>query len=119
VEKLKDLYVWDAITAEEYRSRREELERQLLLLPDRDKLVTFDQHRQVLVSISANIEIATPSRRQELLGMLIERVVASGRAIQEIVWAPAARPFFGADRTVLVDGVVVLARPEGLEPPTL
>gem|GEM_PF-4924825 len=121
LEKLKDLYLWEAVTAAEYQAKREDLERQLLLLPDHDKLVTFDRHREVLVSMADNIEMATPARRQELLGMLIERIVASGQKIEQIIWTPAARPLFGVGGAVLAEsgGVDVLARPEGLEPPTL
>ncbi len=82
LEKLKDLYVWESITAAEYHAKRDKLERQLLLLPDHDKLVTFDHHRDVLVSMADNIEKATPALRQELLGMLVERVIASGRRVR-------------------------------------
>ena len=121
LDKVQDMYEWGHLQEAEYRAKREDLERQLLLLllPDHDKLVTFDRHREVLVSMADSIAIAKPARRQELLGMLVERIVASGRQVRDVIWTPAARPFFGADRATFENGVVVLARPEGLEPPTL
>ena len=66
-----------------------------------------------------NIAKATPVQRRDLLALLIERVVAWGRQVREIRWTPPAHPFFGGERTLIEDGVVVLARPEGFEPPTL
>jgi len=84
----------------EYRRRRDEVERQLVLLPDDERLVLFDHHRGILLSMAENLDRATPSQQAELVALLVERVVVAGGAVRQIVWTPAARPFFGTDGEV-------------------
>ena len=72
----------------------------------------FDRHRAIAGSMSEAIDKATPAQQREFIELLVERVVVRDRQVAEIAWVPAARPFMAAT------GVVVLARPAGLEPTT-
>jgi hypothetical protein len=47
--------------------------------------------------------------------LLVERVVADDKAVQEVRWVASARPFFGQEAARLGPGFVVLARPARLE----
>ena len=92
--RLTQLYGWGDIGEDEYRSGTEDAKRALTLLPDGDKLVLFDRHRRVLVTMAENIDAATPEQRRELVGLLVERAVAEDRALTSITWTPPARAFF-------------------------
>ena len=98
LENLRKQHEWGDLTDDQYRSLREEVERQLILLPDHEKLVSFERHRQILVSMAENVERATPAQLRELIEILVERVDVAGREVREIRWTPAAVPFFDAVR---------------------
>jgi hypothetical protein len=95
--------------AAEYRRQKMKVERDLKMLPDDDKLVLFDRHRTVMVDMAENVAAATPEQLRELILMLVERAETRGRRLGAVTWTGPARPFFG---------VVAVAPPDGLEPPT-
>jgi hypothetical protein len=45
--------------------------------------------------MAENLARATAAQRAELVALLVERVVVTASEVREIVWTPAARPFFG------------------------
>ncbi len=112
VGKLADLYSWGDITEAEYRRQKGQAEAQLTQLPDTDKLVHFDRHREILVGLADNIARATPEQLQALVAKLVERVDTTDKQVTAVVFVPAARPFFANQ------DCVALAPPDGLEPPT-
>lgn len=105
-DRLAQLYAWGDIDGASYQTQRREVERDLLMLPDEDKLVLFDRHRQVMVSMAANVDAATPEQLKELCGLLVESAVASSATDVDIEWTGPAMPFFDA---------LVIAPPDGTE----
>ena len=53
-ERLSQLFAWGDLTETEYRRQKIEVERHLTMLPDDDRLVLFDRHRWLLVSMAEN-----------------------------------------------------------------
>jgi DNA invertase Pin-like site-specific DNA recombinase len=96
LENLRKQHEWGDLTDTAYRAAHDEVERALILLPDPDKLIDLDSRRDVLVSMAANIERASPEQRRELVELLVERVEIAGRQVQAIKWTPAAAEFFAA-----------------------
>ena len=94
--RLTQLYGWGDIPVEDYRRNTAETRTLLAELPDPNKLVTFDRNRRVMVTMAENVEQATRPQLAELVQLLVERVVASGRTVEpeSIKWTPPARPFF-------------------------
>ena len=95
-----------------YRAKMQETQAELALLPEPDKIVTFDAVAAVVESLRAAIDIASPEQLRELIGMLVERIKVTENGDYEIEPVPAARPFFTAADSLL------LAPPDGFEPPT-
>ncbi len=93
LENLRKQHEWGDIDDPEYRAAREALERQLMLLPDPDKVVGLDQRRKVLVSMAENLERATPLQRRAIVELLVERVTIADRSVRATLWAEAARAF--------------------------
>jgi hypothetical protein len=108
-ERLSQLFAWGDLTEAEYRRQKAEVDRDLSMLPDDGKLVLFDRQRKVLVDMAENVAAATPEQLRELVLMLVERAETRGRELGAVTWTGPARPFFG---------VVAVAPPDGLEPPT-
>ena len=77
---------------------------------DDSRLETFGRNRQILTTIAENLAAASPAATQELIGMVVGRVDTGDRAVAAIASTPAAAPLNSQE--------VVLAPPEGLEPPT-
>jgi DNA invertase Pin-like site-specific DNA recombinase len=96
LQTAKDMRLEGDLTPEEYRSEKAAIEQQLAAVPDSDKIVMFDRHRTVILSLAESVEKASPERIKELVGLLVERVpVVNGTVDPErIVWTPPARPFF-------------------------
>ncbi len=94
--KLPKLYSWGDLTDEDSAGRWPRPGHYSRSLPDPDKLVGFDRNRHVMVTMAANIERATRPQLTELIQLLVERVTASGFAVdpESIEWTPPARPFF-------------------------
>ena len=90
----------------------QETRAELALLPEPEKVVTFDAVAGVVASLREAIGVAAPEQLKELIGMLIERVKVTADGHYEIEPVPAARPFFAPRGTLLG------APPDGLEPPT-
>jgi hypothetical protein len=111
--QIRKRFDWGEIEDAEYLRDKEATERELALLPGSDdRLLLFDRHREIAVSMAENLAKATPAQRREFVTPLVERVVIRDRTVAQIEWVPAARPFMAAT------GLVVLARPAGLEPTT-
>jgi hypothetical protein len=89
----------------EYRRQKTEVERDLAMLPDDDKLVLFDRHRTLMISMAENVAAATPEQLRELILMLVERAETKDRGLGTVKWTGPARPFFA---------VVAMAPPDGL-----
>ena len=81
-------------------------------MPESDRIVTFDAVAAVVESLRGAIDSASPVRLRELIGMLVKRIKVTKDGEYEIEPVPAARPFFAAANSLL------LAPPDGLEPPT-
>lgn len=66
------------------------------MVPSVDPDPAADRNRRVLTSMSENIAAPDPAQRAELIPLLVERVVARDRRVNEadIEWTPPARPFF-------------------------
>ena len=112
IERLKAQHEWGDIEDTEYRAKMQETRAELALLPEPEKVVTFDAVAGVVASLREAIGVAAPEQLKELIGMLIERVKVTADGHYEIEPVPAARPFF-APR-----GTLPGAPPDGLEPPT-
>jgi hypothetical protein len=81
-ENLRRQHEWGDITDDAWREAKAEIEASLAALPDDDKLVLFDQQREVLLSMAENIERATPDQLQRLLAKLVERIdVGDGQGV--------------------------------------
>ena len=90
----------------------QETRTELVLLPEADKVMAFDQVAELVVSLDAAIGAATPEHPKDPVGMLVERVTTAQRAVVLIEIVPAALPFFEPQPTLL------MAPLEGIEPPT-
>ena len=82
---------------DEYRDERREIEAALAALParERDTLVAFDEARTRLLSMPEAIAAASPARRVEIVGLLVERVTVNRTTgLTGLEWTPPASPFF-------------------------
>ena len=74
----------------------------LAALPDDDRIRSFDAHRARVLTLPAAIAAASPSRREELCRIVVERVVehvvVEDRQLVSITWTPAVRPFLKRQR---------------------
>lgn len=109
LQRIRDLYKWGEMTEAEYGAEKASPEGSLAAVRDSDKRVQFDQHRKVVLSLAESIDKASPARVRELVGILVEQVTVEDGQVdaEQIVWTPAARPFF--DRAMAA--VVGLERP--------
>jgi DNA invertase Pin-like site-specific DNA recombinase len=112
LEQIRKQNMWGDLSDDKYACQKRDLRRQLEAIPDSDKLVQFDSHRKVVLSLAESIDKASPKRLAELVRLLVVRVpVVDGKVDPaRIVWTPAARPFF--------DAALLGERSEGFEPPT-
>jgi hypothetical protein len=51
VASVSQLFAWGDLTEAEYRRQKTAVERDLTMLPDDDRLVLFDRHRKIMVSM--------------------------------------------------------------------
>jgi hypothetical protein len=81
----------------------------LAQLPDGDRVIAFDVHRARILALPEAMAMASPTRRQELCRIVVERVVIADREISEIEWKPAAKPFLerqlGAPKGIRTPGL--------------
>jgi hypothetical protein len=112
LERIRTQHMWGDLTDEQYLGEKAQLHAQLVTIPDSDKLVQFDSHRKVVLSLAESIEKASPQRLATLVKLIVEKVpVVDGKVDpQQIVWAAPVRPFF--------ESALLEAPPEGIEPPT-
>lgn len=95
-ENLRKQHEWGDISDADWQAAKRQIEAELALLPDDDKVVLFDRQREVLLSMAENIARATPEQLQRLLAHGVERVEVTDKQVVGVVWVPAARPFFAA-----------------------
>jgi hypothetical protein len=112
LERIRTQHMWGDLTDEQYVAEKAQLHAQLVTIPDSDKLVQFDSHRKVVLSLAESMDKASPQRLAALVKLIVEKVpVVDGKVDpQQIVWAAPVRPFF--------ESVLLEAPPEGIEPPT-
>ena len=92
--RLKEQHSWGDISSADYQEQRDAVRIALAELPDDDRIRSFDAYRTRLLALPEAIEVATPSRREELARIMVQRVVVRDRELQAIEWTPPARPFF-------------------------
>lgn len=61
-ERLTLLFTWGDLTEVEHRRQEAEVERDLTMLPDDDKLVLYDRHPRLVASMAENVAAATPEQ---------------------------------------------------------
>lgn len=98
MDRLKQQHGWGDITDAVYQAQRDETRTALAALPEGDRVAVFDAYRTRILELPEAIEAASPTRREELRRIVLERVVVRDREIDGIVWTPAARPFFEKQR---------------------
>ncbi len=74
----------------------QETQAEIALLPEPNKVVTFETVAAVVASLRAAIDAASPEQLRELIGMLIERIKVTGDGEYKIEPVPAAQPFVAA-----------------------
>ena len=79
------------------------------MLPEPDKVVSFDGVAAVVESLRVAIDLATIEQLRELPGMLVERARVTEDTDYEIDPVAATQPFFATAESLL------LAPPDGLE----
>jgi hypothetical protein len=85
----------------------------LVLAPDlgASSWSKHDAVADLVASLSAAIDAANPAQLRELVRLLVERVTTREGAVATVEVRPAARPFFPVSD-------LVMAPPDGIEPPT-
>ncbi len=112
IQRLMSQHEWGDIDDAEYRTKRQGAQAELALLPEPEKVTTFEAVAEFVSSLRAAMNAATPDKLKELISIVVERVKVTEAGGYEISLVPAARPFFGTHETLL------LAPPDGFEPPT-
>ena len=107
-DRLAQLYAWGDIPEAQYRADRAAVEHELRMLPAEDRLVLFDQHRALVLSLADEIMEADLDMLQTLARRVIAEARADGRTLGTVIPTGPALPFFDA---------VAMAPPDGLEPP--
>jgi DNA invertase Pin-like site-specific DNA recombinase len=120
LEALRKQHEWGDITDTEYRTGTAAVRSDLAALPsETGKIVEFRQKRRVAASLpDALAALGAEGRHaevQDALSGLVARVVVRDRRVVRIEPVAAARPFF---RAADEDGLISVAPPDGLEPPT-
>ena len=94
LEQLKKQHAWGDLTDAQYQAERDATRAALDALPDENRVMAFDAYRAKLLALPEAIAKASPTRREELCRIVIERVVVNDRQVEAIEWTPPARPFF-------------------------
>ena len=115
MKRLGDRYVWGELEEADYRPQRRLLEAQLaeLQAPADSNILAFDRAPTTLLHMGRILQDATPEHAEALLRHIVERVTIEAGKVVGIAVRMEARPFFGDYGTA-----VVMAPPDGLEPPT-
>jgi hypothetical protein len=101
LERLKGQHQWGDIDDAEYRAKMTETRDQLALLPEPEKVITFDAVAGVVASLSQALAAATSEQLKSFIGMLLTRVQVTQDGRYEIEPVPSARPFFAARESLL------------------
>jgi hypothetical protein len=120
LEALRKQHEWGDITDAECRSGTAAVPADLAALPsETGKIVEFRQKRRVAASLPDALAVLGAEGRheqvQDALSGLVARVVVRDRRVVWIEPLPPARPFFRPDGAA---GLISVAPPDGLEPPT-
>ena len=100
LQQIAKRFDWGEMPDDEYLREKEATERELVMLPDSDKLVLFDGQRKVITTMAENLSRATPEQRREFVLLFVERALAYDREVRKVQWTGPARPFF-KDSSVL------------------
>jgi hypothetical protein len=111
VARLGQMFEWGDIEEAEYRRKVEEAKTDLAALPESDKVAGFDEVARLVSSLPAALSKSTPEQVKGLVRLVVESVETRDRHVTRGVVVPAARPFFADDD-------LLMAPPDGLEPPS-
>jgi hypothetical protein len=98
LEQLKKQHAWGDISDVEYQSQRDDVRAALAALPEGDRISVFDAYRTRILDLPEAIAAASPTRREELCRIVVDRIVIRDCQVEAIAWTPAARPFFEKQR---------------------
>lgn len=98
LEQLKKQHEWGDMSDDDYLAARDATRSALAELPDGDRIRTFDAYRARVLELPDAIDAASPARREELVRIVVQRVVVRDRLLASIEWVPAVRPFFERQR---------------------
>ncbi|HET7494186.1 MAG TPA: recombinase family protein [Candidatus Limnocylindrales bacterium] len=98
LKNLKRQHEWGDISDDEYRVKRDETRTILDGLPHGDRIRLFDAYRAEVLGLAQAVEAASPSQREELCHIVIDRVVVRDREIETLEWAHPVRVFFERQR---------------------
>ena len=98
LEQLKKQHSWGDLTDAAYLAERDTVRTALSLLPDDDRIRSFDAYRARILGLPEAIAVASQARREELCRIVIERIVVNDRQVETIDWTPPMRPFFEKQR---------------------
>ena len=114
MKRLGDRYAWGEIEEAGYRPQRRVFEAQLAELPAPvdSNVLAFDRAALTFMPMGAILCFATPEHAHALVRPIVERVTIEAGEVVGIAIRMEARPFF-AD----FGSAVVMAPPDGLEPP--
>lgn len=79
-----------------------------VVLPSEDRLILFDQHRQLITSLAEEVMEADLDMLRTLAQRVVATAWADGRELGAVIPTGPALPFFDA---------VAMAPPDGSEPP--
>jgi hypothetical protein len=94
-----------------YHVKMRDTRAELALLPEPEKMITFDGVATIAMSMASALDAALPEKLKELVGLLVEKIVAMGDGTYAIEFVAAARPFFAGHPHLL------MAPPDGLPGP--
>jgi DNA invertase Pin-like site-specific DNA recombinase len=112
LERVKAQHEWGDIGDAAYLAKMQEARTDLALLPEPEKIITFDAVAAIAKSMASAIDAASPEKLKELVGLLVDKNVAAADGTYEIEFVAAARPFVAEQPDLL------MAPPDGFEPPT-
>ncbi len=112
--RLGDRSVWGELSEAEYRPLRRALETKLAELPAPadSNVIAFARAAATLLPMAQILEEAEPEHQRAIIRHIVERMAIEDGEVVGIAVRLEARPFFEDD------GSMVLAPPDGLEPPT-
>ena len=98
LEQFKKQHAWGDLSDVEYQAEQDAAKASLASLPVGERITNFDAYRARILALPEAIAVASPSQREELCRIVVERVIVRDRAVETIEWTPPARPFFEGQR---------------------